>query len=312
MLISLGHSTEPLTSRFQGISIFAHAASRKEVIGRFMVRYAEYFSPQFLFLKGDSNLRHYTGIGGELVLSLLPVVLAGLWWAIRFARTQPGYRLVLVSLLIYPIPAALTVDHFHSTRCINGILTFTLLGVMGAYHLVRKLHFGRSALILLGLIAVAQTGYYLWDYFGDYQQRARGYLLADFTDAIEAGFQRLGTNETFYLSGSVLPLSVTPEGKLALSVDKQFHPYFYTHLLFFGKIDPRTYQQHGLPSEKVCYYEGTIHRPGLLLRADPLVIKFGNQWMTQPDPEPLPLRAKRLVVLPFTTGAHYELYRIHP
>ena len=47
------------------------------LIREFLINYSQHFSFQFLFLNGDSNLRHHTGFGGELYFVLGPFLLLG-------------------------------------------------------------------------------------------------------------------------------------------------------------------------------------------------------------------------------------------
>lgn len=75
----------------------------------FTRNYLSFFSPDFLFLKGDPILRHSTGQFGVFYPFLLPFILYG---AYRFFLTaKPKARhLFLVWILASPLPAAITKD----------------------------------------------------------------------------------------------------------------------------------------------------------------------------------------------------------
>jgi hypothetical protein len=135
MIVGVLHSPESLTKRFQTIGMFHEHASLGETLHRFAVRYIEYFSPRFLFVTGDTNLRHHTGFGGELFVFTVPLILAGSLCVIRFFRKQPCYRFLAVALVAYPVAASLTVDRMHSTRSINGVIPWLLLAMVGAHTL---------------------------------------------------------------------------------------------------------------------------------------------------------------------------------
>lgn len=75
----------------------------------FVKNYLSFISPDWLFLKGDSILRHSTNTVGTLYPFLLPFLLYGIYHFYRFG--SPHLRLyITLWLLIAPIPAAITKD----------------------------------------------------------------------------------------------------------------------------------------------------------------------------------------------------------
>ncbi|MFN2583100.1 MAG: hypothetical protein ABR498_10210, partial [Candidatus Dormibacteria bacterium] len=64
-----------LTAEFSVISIAADGAPLPTVLLRFVSNYAGYFSPEFLFVHGDPNLRHNTGYAGMLLAVMGPLLL---------------------------------------------------------------------------------------------------------------------------------------------------------------------------------------------------------------------------------------------
>jgi len=303
LIVAVARTPEVLTSRFQTVSVFQDNPSWNTIISRVASRYLEYFSPQFLFLRGDANLRQHTGFGGELFRFLFPMVVAGLYCLVRRVRTQPSYRFLGLGLLVYPTAAALTEEHLHSGRCIDGVIFWLLTAAIGAHFLWQKRDMGRKLLVVACFAGVIEMALYLKDYFGEYQIRSRGVFNAPFIEALEDCFRALDTSNTLYVSGSaVSPL-------VDAMVDKDFKPIIYADILFFGDIDPRVYQQSGIPKNRARLYEGTIDTPGLLLRANVTLVKHVQHELVEVH-EPLPRDAKLLETKPGEAGVQYEVYQV--
>ncbi len=122
--------TEPLMHE-RAASIFTFAGGvNKETVLIFLKNYLSHFSPQFLFLSGDSNTRHGAGTG-VLYLALLPLILAGIV-AIFKNISKQEFKFLLVWLLIFPLGGALTNDGVpHATRTLIGAPLFAILCGVG-------------------------------------------------------------------------------------------------------------------------------------------------------------------------------------
>ncbi len=316
MIISVARTPQVLTNRFS--SLWTDQASEPSALGiltNLLSRYPDYFSPAFLFLKGDQNLRQHTGHGGELFVFLAPLILAGLYCLVRFARSQPGYRFIGLGLLLYPLAAALTPDQMHSGRCVNGAIFWMLTAAIGADFLWRQRGIGRTILLAACCVGLVEMGWYLNDYFGPYQARSRVAFSASLTEVLADCFRLLGTNETLYVS---------PTGCVVSPVlpDMSFKPLAYMNLLFFGKVDPRVYQKYGIPEERISPYTGVFPRPGLLLRCNVKLFQpdlFGptthvstrnGRPMVLPNDEPIPGSAQLVETKPFSQTVWYEVFRI--
>lgn len=107
----------------------------------FTKNYLSFFTPDWLFLKGDAILRHSTGMVGAFYPFLLPFMLYG---AFRFFKTvDPKTRnLFLVWILVSPIPAALTKDGagylLRAVTVLPFLTYFCALGLVESFNLVRK------------------------------------------------------------------------------------------------------------------------------------------------------------------------------
>ncbi|MGD0016811.1 MAG: hypothetical protein ABSC38_04755 [Verrucomicrobiia bacterium] len=262
MIISALRFPEALTARFQQVGIFSKATPMRDVIMGVASRYLDYFSPRFLFISGDHELRHHTGCGGELYWCLAPLILVGLYVVIRYWRQQPHYRIVLVGLLVSPVSAALTVDRMHSTRCVYAVIFWLLLASVGARALWRHRRVGRKLLLVICAAGLIESTAYLADYFGPYQTVCRHAFMAGLTEGLEYSFDRINSNQILYVDDSV----GVPYGVVHMRAD--FKPLIYTHLLFYGRIDPWSYQHQGFSNSIIQPYLGRIDKPGILLRCN--------------------------------------------
>jgi hypothetical protein len=309
MIVWVLRRPEALTTRFQIISVFRDHPPLPVLLERVGARFVEYFSPGFLFLSGDSNLRHHTGRGGELFWFLAPLVLAGLYGAIRFFRRQPPYRFLLLGTLVYPVAACLTLGHLHSMRCVNGVIFWMLLAAVGARLLWQQKAIGRKLLLVILCAGIVEVPLYLFHYFGPYQVSCRGVFQYELVDALRYCFRHLGNGRVFYIS----PSTFSPYGA---TVNAQLKPYLYADVLFCGKIDPRQYQRTGFPMDTVQLYRGVASRPGLLLRCNYFHVAAEE---TRPrayavfDDLPLPSGAKLVKANPFTErnpSLQYQVFEI--
>jgi hypothetical protein len=107
MMIYVFNNPESMTKRFSTISAWSEGGGFSGSLLGIAQRYLEYFSPSFLFFTGDGNLRHNTGLGGELYVALIPFLIAGLWRLVKYFRKNPEYRFVLTGIVVYPVAAVL-------------------------------------------------------------------------------------------------------------------------------------------------------------------------------------------------------------
>ncbi len=294
---------EGLTARFHQVSVTSGAPSLRETIASVTSHYRDYFSPQFLFISGDPEARHHTGHGGELYWCLAPLILCGLYVAIRYWRQRAFYRILLVGLLVAPVSAALTVDRMHSTRCVYAVVFWLLLAMLGAQWLWQRRGLWRKALLFLVCAGALEIAVYIRDYFGAYQTRDPQAFQTELTDAFEYCFAHLDTNQVLYVSAS----TYTPYGE---DVDRELKPQLYVYALFFGKIDPRVYQRTGLPADTVRLYDGHASRPGLLLGSNNYYSRRPEGVFATPDVMPIPPNARLIKTIPFSGQYSFAKYQI--
>lgn len=270
--------------------------------------YRDYFSPQFLFISGDQEVRHHTGHGGELYWCLAPLILTGLYVAIRYWRQRAFHRIILTGVLVSPVSAALTVDRMHSTRCVYAVIFWLLLAVLGAQWLWQRRGPWRKLLLFIVCAGALEMAVYMRDYFGAYQTRDPQVFQTELTDAFEYCFAHLDAHQVLYISGS----TYTPYGEL---INKELKPQLYVYPLFFGKIDPRIYQRTGLPADTVRLYDGHPLKPGLLLRSSNYYFRSpdGAGLVARPNVMPIPPNARLIKSIPFSgqySFAEYQVFAI--
>lgn len=135
----------------------------------FTLNYLRSFSFDFLFGKGDPNLRHSIGEMGLLYFFELPLLLLGVWFLLTKTNfSQKG--LVFGWLLLSPIPASLTYDGgFHATRLSLMLPPLVMITSAGAWYLIskRSLYFRAFSLLLIISVIVGII-FYLHRYYFHY------------------------------------------------------------------------------------------------------------------------------------------------
>jgi len=167
-LYLLSHATN-LAARFD-ILTYLHdpALTLSDKALLFASRYFEYLAPPFLALRGDPNLRHHTGFGGELLIVTAILLFVGIasTLASREARRDPLVRVLIADALLTPVAAALTLDHGHSLRAFPLVVFAILLSAYGLRWTARR--FGERTSAALTAAAALQAVLYLHDYFVAY------------------------------------------------------------------------------------------------------------------------------------------------
>ena len=91
----------------------------------------------FLWFDGDANLRHQFGPLGSSYLAFLPLVALGLLCAWR-RRRRVRYAFLLWGFVVFPLPAAVTIDPLHNLRTLHALPFLVLLAGEGARFLLAR------------------------------------------------------------------------------------------------------------------------------------------------------------------------------
>jgi len=116
--------------RFSALSVFGMGAPLTSKVLLFLKNYLSHFSPQFLFLTGDTLPRHgFPGFGVMLHVEAA-FLIAGIYAALR--RRTLADRFLLGWFLLFPFSAALTNEGIpHALRTLHAVPCPQILSAMG-------------------------------------------------------------------------------------------------------------------------------------------------------------------------------------
>ena len=108
-----------LTTRFYLLTYIKPESTTGEIIVKFISRFLEDTNPVTMILKGDINQRHHLpdALGSFYFATFILVVIGIIAIFVRHRR-EPWWWFILFGLAASVVPAALTVDKFHTLRMI--------------------------------------------------------------------------------------------------------------------------------------------------------------------------------------------------
>jgi 4-amino-4-deoxy-L-arabinose transferase-like glycosyltransferase len=182
----------------------------------FLYNWASHLSPGFLFLSGDDNPQFAVQGLGMCHLFMAPLLAVGLVELFR-ERRLPRNRFLIWWLLVWPIPASLTLFSPHGTR---GMTNFPILEIISAIGLLTVARSARQVLggaaprtgkALLGGVAsvlvLASAPFQVVSYLIHYHRDYPVYSAPAWTSGVAEGFQRLRElrrpGEEVYVASSV-------------------------------------------------------------------------------------------------------------
>ncbi|MCL4270988.1 MAG: glycosyltransferase family 39 protein [Anaerolineales bacterium] len=166
-----------LTSRFRNISFIFEPISLADKIKILFSNYIAYWSPSFLFLYGDTNLRHSTGISGSITITAGILFAVGLIAiVISIIKSWDRFKLfLLANLLFSPAAAALTSEGTpHTVRSLLLGCYIVLISCYGLTYLFNIINsWKRASLIaIIFVLLIYETISYQLDYFVHYPARS--------------------------------------------------------------------------------------------------------------------------------------------
>lgn len=191
------------------------------VVRVFIRNYLSFFSPDFLFLKGDPVLRHSSGRFGELYLLFLPFLIYGTF--LMVTRGEPKTKeMFLFWIVVAPIPGAITKDgagYLLRVTAMLPLLTYlSALGFVGSLefftHKTKLVYF-----FLISFLFIFSVYNFLFNYFHVYPLYS--------AKSFEYGFRQLADFQKENNNQSML---VIWDG---------YYPHF--HFRFWQKTDYREY-----------------------------------------------------------------------
>ncbi len=249
-----------LLSRYAVVGLYQNTHSLGEFFAIFSVHYLKHFLPHFLFWGGDENLRHGASPYGVFYTTGFIFFLLGCWAAFK-KRTSIFFQWLIFSLLIGPIPAALTVDTTHILRSVVFITIAYVVAAQGIYFLAESGKWHRVFASSVTLLMVVQSLFFLHYYFGTYAQISRIWFDAD----------------------TVAVLQNVREYPEPIYIPQNLYLGTYVTALFFGAntvtVQPQV--KTILPSNTTTYLPGTyiLNYPacGQALQRSDIQVLFGHE-----------------------------------
>jgi 4-amino-4-deoxy-L-arabinose transferase-like glycosyltransferase len=117
----------------------------------FVKNYFSHFDPKFLFVSGDVNPRSQIPGHGQLYWFEIVLIFFGLVAILKSKKVL--FYLPLVTLLIAPIPAALTKESPHALRALLMAPSFAIISAMGVMYLKEHGKKISAAILFIAIIA---------------------------------------------------------------------------------------------------------------------------------------------------------------
>jgi 4-amino-4-deoxy-L-arabinose transferase-like glycosyltransferase len=188
---------------------------------------ASHYSPHFLFVGGDGNPRHQNVERGLLYYSMLPLILASI-----FYRRKSVVILSVIFIFISLIPASISFPTPHSLRAMPAVIGYSLLLGLGFSIVVRK------SIIILGLILMGGIIFESFIYIADYKM-----VVNDHSDAWQYGYKQ-----------AILYVNQNKSSDDEIYMTRHYgRPSMY--VLFYTQFDPHIIQAqaHSLPLDQGEY-----------------------------------------------------------
>ena len=155
-----------LSERFKFVSFVKPGDTRSQIALRFVQNYVENFSPRRWLAYGDPEPRHHLPGMGSLLIGAVVLSALGLIVVLLRYRSYAWWRFIIYGLLVSPIPAALTLDYFHTLRLISLPCFLLVLTVPAIDFLLeegeQRGQARRVTLIVLVLITLLQGALFQW------------------------------------------------------------------------------------------------------------------------------------------------------
>ena len=155
-----------LSERFKFVTFLKPGDTHSQIALRFVQNYVENFSPRRWLAYGDPEPRHHLPGMGSLLFGAVALAALGLIVVLLRYRSYAWWRFIIYGLLVSPIPAALTLDYFHTLRLIALPCFLLVLAVPAIKFLLeegeKRRQAPRVALTVLVLITLLQGAVFQW------------------------------------------------------------------------------------------------------------------------------------------------------
>ena len=190
---------------------------------RYIENYFSHFSPNFLFIKGDDNLRHHIENSGILPLFYLPILLIGLYFVSKTIDKRKS--LLIIWLIIAPLPAVPVFPAPHAIRSSLMMIPMIMISAFGLHAIFSRKLWAAIATLAIGSWLAISFAVYLHNYYTHYVFHSAkdwqyGYKEAAIeSEKLKNNFEKVSVSEDF----------------------EQAHIFW----LFHTKYNPASFQKYG-------------------------------------------------------------------
>ena len=108
-----------LSERYKFVTYVKPGDTHTQIALRFVQNYVGNFSPRSWLINGDPEPRHHLPGMGSLLVGMVILAALGFVLVLLRHRREAWWRFILYGLAVSPIPASLTLDHFHTLRLVT-------------------------------------------------------------------------------------------------------------------------------------------------------------------------------------------------
>lgn len=154
-----------LSERYKFVTYVKPGDTHTQIALRFVQNYVGDFSLRSWLIKGDPEPRHHLPGMGSLLVGMVILAALGFVVILLWHRRDAWWRFVVYGLAVSPIPASLTLDHFHTLRLI-GLPVFLFVLTAPAIEFLSsktgpRQRARRTLLAALVLLMLVQGGIFL-------------------------------------------------------------------------------------------------------------------------------------------------------
>lgn len=220
-LIIWYHDPAIVLTRFSEISFLYDGGSLWDHVQIFFQNLKSYFSPDFLLLHGDPNLRHHSGFMGAIPLTIFLLSMTGIIGSMFIKDLRSKIGVLIMSILIFTPIAAASTESNHALRVAIIGLPFIYFAILGFQTLAKSKKY-KYVLITIAVMGLfTESGLYIQNWFTIYP-----------TKTVQA-FGTLGANEiaTYGISKNIHAFFISDQIPKAETLAK-YYAYKYKSATF--------------------------------------------------------------------------------
>ena len=205
-----------------------------ETGSKYLENYLSNFSPNFLFIEGDGNLRHHIASNGLIPLFYLPILLIGFYLIFHYLDKRK--TLLITWLLLAPLPAVPVFPVPHAIRSSLMMVPVVIICGFGLYTIHSRKQWKSIVTLATGIWITISLALYMHNYYTHYARHfAKDWQYGYKEAAIES--ERLKNNFQ------------------KVSVDGDFEQA-HIFWLFYTRYNPQSYQKYGNRGQFDKFYFG--------------------------------------------------------